>query len=327
MQYVQELFTIEALPFFNLISDAGTGAPFVIFLLTLFLVFGTKVGLRAGLFYSFASYCTFVLKWLIAAPRPYFIDPNISAHSLSTGYGMPSGHAAQTSAGLWPAILARKSLILSFAMLAFVLLVALARVYLGVHFPYQVIAGLILGTFVFASGYLLEDRVVRLLKASSAPVQIILLLAPLILFYAIDRKVISTMPENIPANWQAAYDRAVEVRGLELGYEASSAEVVARKEAFTLTEARSNEFYAGFLGWLIAGFAALRLGTFEVTGWRHAAANLALGSMVIGALFGVFFGILGIEVLQLLLISVAPLICAFAIPTITQYWFTRAPSS
>ena len=321
MKSVQDFFTDASLPFFDLISDAGTGAPFVILLLLVFLMFGTRVGLRAGLYYSIASYFTFVLKWLIAAPRPYFIDPQITAHSLSTGFGMPSGHAAQTSAGLWPAIIASKVKVLTLAMVVFVLLVALARIYLGVHFLLQVMAGLALGTAVFLIGYVLEERVVRWLKACAFPVQVVLVLAPLILFYTLDRAYISALPEDIPLSWQAGYDRAIEARGLQMGLDGDSPEVLARKVEFTLTEPRSIEFYAGFLGWLLVGLLALRHGTYEVHGWRHALANLSIGVLLIGSLFGLFFGILDILALQLALICIAPMTCAFAVPAVTQRWW------
>ena len=103
----------------------------------------------------FASALAAALKIIIARPRPseiihrVFPQDSISA-SLEAGapeFGFPSGHATTGTAAL--AFLSKNKkpiAILAFAIIA--LLVALSRIYLGVHFPFDVIAGLLLGLFI-----------------------------------------------------------------------------------------------------------------------------------------------------------------------------------
>ena len=86
----------------------------------------------------------YVLKPLVDRPRPFEVmaDVRVVGHRPANA-AWPSGHAAQAGAGavavsaLWPA--ARG------AAWALALLIALSRVYLGVHYPLDVVSGLVIG--------------------------------------------------------------------------------------------------------------------------------------------------------------------------------------
>ena len=95
------------------------------------------------------------VKILIERPRPVFAEP-ISAVG---GYGFPSGHA--TAAGMAATVLAvlavavvRRRLLRSTVIMtgwALAALVALDRVFLGVHYLSDVVGGLLLGSFTTAA--------------------------------------------------------------------------------------------------------------------------------------------------------------------------------
>jgi membrane-associated phospholipid phosphatase len=90
--------------------------------------------------------------------RPFRVEPHILvlAHR-STDFSFPSDHAVMAgavAAGLW-LVSTRLGIVAS--VLAVVM--AFARVYVGVHFPQDVIAGLVLGAAVALVGWLLVGRI------------------------------------------------------------------------------------------------------------------------------------------------------------------------
>lgn len=107
-------------------------------------------GLRTGLLLSFGAVLSLLantwLKWLFVAPRPYFLDPSLTVHRPTGGFGMPSGHA-QGAAAVWLGIAAvvsgRRWLWALLVLLAFA--VALSRWLLGVHSFAQVLIGFAIG--------------------------------------------------------------------------------------------------------------------------------------------------------------------------------------
>ena len=95
------------------------------------------------------SYCVcWVVKEIIARPRPYVLLPSIQSHDWSAvGYGYPSAHAAVTASivfVLYPLVKKpyRPLLLIPLVM------VALSRIFLGVHTPLDVIGGAAVGAGV-----------------------------------------------------------------------------------------------------------------------------------------------------------------------------------
>lgn len=111
------------------------------------IVLWLKRGRREGQFYlgsvliAYAFYG--ILKWAFARPRP-----NIILRLDGAGwYSFPSGHAMMSAVIVGLAVMLLTERTLARGAVAFlVAMIAFSRVYLGVHYPTDVIAGLLAGT-------------------------------------------------------------------------------------------------------------------------------------------------------------------------------------
>ncbi len=139
------------------ITNLGSETAYIAILLVVYLGVDPRIGQRVGIILLCSLYLNFHLKGIFATPRPFEIDPSVgrSAAAVETGMGQgfPSGHA-QGGGTLWGALALYfgKAWFWVVAVLLAVT-IALTRVYLGVHIPIDVIAGLGIAAVVIALGY------------------------------------------------------------------------------------------------------------------------------------------------------------------------------
>ena len=96
----------------------------------------------------------YVFKILIQAPRPFDVFPQVHSLISETGYSFPSGHATFFMALAISIFLIHKKA--GYAFMFFALIIGLARIVAGVHFPIDILGGFLLGYLVarFAKKYL-----------------------------------------------------------------------------------------------------------------------------------------------------------------------------
>jgi membrane-associated phospholipid phosphatase len=121
----------------------------VVWLTVLTMVFGYHfLALRLVLAGSGAIVLVSIAKQLVGRPRPLDLISGIVPRSLDgLGYGFPSGHTAVATAlaiTLWPVVTKKYRWLLGL----WVLMVAVSRMYLGVHAPLDIVGGISIGCIV-----------------------------------------------------------------------------------------------------------------------------------------------------------------------------------
>lgn len=150
IEFLQSALGEGWLPFFLGVTRWGDG-PIYIFLLSFyFWLVDPQQGRQLGLILTLSILSNLLLKEIFALPRPYVINPDVTtveAAATIGSFSFPSGHA-QGSATTWGAIAYfQQKRWLWYLAGIIIFLVSLSRMYLGVHFPVDVAAGLILGIF------------------------------------------------------------------------------------------------------------------------------------------------------------------------------------
>ena len=122
-----------------------------------------KKGARIGIVVLFSAFLNLFAKLLFLQPRPYDFDPAVGlAFEPTTGF--PSGHA-QTSITFWGSMLTiLPSPLRIMAFIAIPLLIGISRIYLGVHFPTDVLGGWVLGGLVLVLFYAFTTRIESVLE-------------------------------------------------------------------------------------------------------------------------------------------------------------------
>jgi undecaprenyl-diphosphatase len=156
----------------KLITSVGS-AETIIFVL--FLVIYVLYRLKKNIWYSFMVMTSALggllleaaLKWAFQRPRP-----NVSHLVGASGYSFPSGHATIAVAFygflaylLWLYFHKTKLRYLTtVSLVIIIILIGISRIYLGVHYPSDVLAGFAVGWFWLAINVMITENI-RLKKA------------------------------------------------------------------------------------------------------------------------------------------------------------------
>ena len=121
------------------------GEEFYLFLLPLlFWCVDFRLGARLAVLFLLSSFLNVGLKDAFKQPRPFDLEPSVGLSEVE-GYGLPSYHS-QSAVVVWGSLAGWSSKTwLWVVAVVLILLVSFSRVYLGVHFPTDVLAGWVIG--------------------------------------------------------------------------------------------------------------------------------------------------------------------------------------
>jgi membrane-associated phospholipid phosphatase len=130
--------------FFALMTFVGSEEFILAFLALVYWCVNRTLGLRLGLVFIGSQYLNEVLKGVVNEARP---GPPVAPlyPETATGSAWPSGHA-QNTAATWGTLagLVRDRRVTTFVLIL-VFLVGLSRLYLGLHWPLDVVSGWVIG--------------------------------------------------------------------------------------------------------------------------------------------------------------------------------------
>lgn len=160
--------------FDNIVVFTAVYFPFVVVMLAgLFLLFHHEV-LRAEsparvfwekkkeMFFIFlpaiiAGAISIILKVLVYVPRPFVLFPQVQSLFPEIGSAFPSFHATVFSALAFSLFFLHKKV--GYVFMFFALLIGLARIIAGVHFPIDILGGFVLGgTVSYLVAYFIKNR-------------------------------------------------------------------------------------------------------------------------------------------------------------------------
>ena len=145
-------FTVS---FFQFISDSisyfSLGIPIAITVFKEFRRQTHKKQSRLSLLYvllsiAIAGLISYLMKKSFSEPRPYEVDTRIVQLSVGGGYSLPSGHTTEAFASAMALTLLFPQWFVFVPMFCWASVVGLSRIYLGVHYPFDILVGMFIGS-------------------------------------------------------------------------------------------------------------------------------------------------------------------------------------
>lgn len=198
----------------GVITLLGSEIFYILFMPTIYWCLDAWAGLRIGVMLLSSVCFNGFFKILLKGPRPYWISDKIIPGAYEASFGIPSGHAMNSTAVWgWSAIESKNRKIYWVATVM-VLLISLSRLVLGVHFLSDVLLGLLLGVLLLLAFSKLQKPLGAWLKKQSLKNQLLLAFFSSLFIIGLNAMVIALSSDwQMPADWAA---RAGDVDPLSL---------------------------------------------------------------------------------------------------------------
>jgi membrane-associated phospholipid phosphatase len=185
------------LPLMRLASLFGSREFFLLLLPAVYWCVSAALGFRLGLMLTVSSGINAVCKVLWHSPRPYWVNRDVYAWASEGSFGLPSGHSqiAVSFWGLWAESIRSRRAWTAAILLS--LFIGLSRIYLGAHFPGDVLAGWTIGALLLVAFCCGEKIFGERIRRQGLQMQIMISLAASLALLAL-----FAMSRSLLAGWQ-----------------------------------------------------------------------------------------------------------------------------
>jgi len=155
-----------------MLNFAGGELFYIALLAAVYWLFNKRLGIRMLFALILISILNSIFKDLLARPRPYEMSDAFTPLVIEHSYGIPSGHVAYATM-VWGylAVSLRKRW-LTIGAIIYITLQFFGRMIAGVHYPEDVVAGLILASITLVLYVSYVEKVVDFWKKQSLSIQI-----------------------------------------------------------------------------------------------------------------------------------------------------------
>jgi len=170
IQSIQTLIPTLNIPM-NFFTFLGKIDFYMLFITLVYWVINVQFGFRVFMILLTTDIFSSAFKQLLHQPRPYWVG-DVKGMGIEESYGIPSSHASD-SLSVWGylAYLVKKRWLWIMAVLL-IIFIAFSRLYLGVHFPHDILFGWVIGLTVLILFVKYEERFTKSINARSIKYQI-----------------------------------------------------------------------------------------------------------------------------------------------------------
>lgn len=189
--------------FMNAVSFLGRVEFYLVLIPFIYWTIDRRLGVRTLLILLYVDFAGVALKLLLHQPRPYWLG-GVKQLTVEPSYGIPSTHASDSIAVGGYFIQRFKENWLRILISAIILLIGISRLYLGAHFPHDVIVGWLIGLVVLWAVAKWGEPIHDWLRSKTLPFQITLGFAGsllIILTGLLIRLIVSGTPD--PVSWSS----------------------------------------------------------------------------------------------------------------------------
>ena len=202
-------------PFLDVLFQAATSLGeeefYLIFLPFIYWCLSKQVGVGLTYITMLSHYLNSVVKLIYRLPRPS--DPRLVLLRTETSPSFPSGHA-QSAVVNWGYLVTRfRHKIFSIVAVVLILLIAFSRIYVGVHFPQDVVGGLLIGLLLLVAYNWVVGTIEKRRFDLPLPIKLTLSVAiPLTLLFTHPFDVDGTYPAELAATTMGT------ILGMSIGF-------------------------------------------------------------------------------------------------------------